>query len=89
MSFEFETAYLNGLGQVSGSSRHTGICFTEDLTLGVNLELIWIPGGSFLMGAAPAVPGMMLQQIADPRFVLRMMQRMGMMTWDFELFAKM
>jgi len=36
-----------------------------------------------------AVPGMMLQQIADRHFALRMMQRMGMMTWDFELFVKM
>ncbi|WP_008314078.1 formylglycine-generating enzyme family protein [Leptolyngbya sp. PCC 6406] len=52
-SFEFETVYLNGLGQVSDSARHTGICFTEKLALGVNLELIWIPGGSFLMGATP------------------------------------
>jgi len=53
MSFEFKTAYLNGLGQVSDSSRHAGICFTEELAFGVNLELIWIPGGSFLMGTAP------------------------------------
>ncbi|MGD1930743.1 MAG: formylglycine-generating enzyme family protein [Leptolyngbyaceae cyanobacterium] len=52
MSSEFETVYLNGLGQVSESFRHTGICFTEELARGVNIELIWIPGGSFLMGAA-------------------------------------
>jgi hypothetical protein len=35
-----------------------------------------------------AVPGMMVPQAADQRFVLRMMQRIGMMTWDFEWFAK-
>lgn len=53
MSFEFETVYLNEWGQVSDSSRRAGISFTEELAPGINLELIWIPGGSFLMGAAP------------------------------------
>ncbi|MEQ9022853.1 MAG: SUMF1/EgtB/PvdO family nonheme iron enzyme, partial [Pseudomonadales bacterium] len=52
-SFEFETVYLDGRGQVRQAARHAGICFTEELTLGVNLDLIWIPGGSFLMGATP------------------------------------
>lgn len=36
-----------------------------------------------------AVPGMMLQQIADQRFVLRMIQTTGMMIWDFELSVKL
>ncbi|BDM83432.1 formylglycine-generating enzyme family protein [Acaryochloris marina] len=67
MSFEFESVYLNGSGQIRDSSRHTGLYFTEELAFGVNLEFIWIPGGSFLMGAAANEMGASSDEIPQHR----------------------
>jgi formylglycine-generating enzyme required for sulfatase activity len=51
-SFNFKTVYLDKVGQIISSMLYEAKQFTEDLGKGVALEMVYIPGGKFLMGAA-------------------------------------
>ena len=49
--FEFEVVTVNEQGQVTRSQTHRAQRIVEELPNGVTLEMIAIPGGSFLMGS--------------------------------------
>jgi len=51
MQFEFETVTVNARGEITNRQRRQAKFFTEDLGRGVNLEMVSIPGGSFVMGS--------------------------------------
>jgi formylglycine-generating enzyme required for sulfatase activity len=50
-SFEFETLTVNRRGAIIERQSRTARYFREDLGNGVSLDMVYIPGGSFLMGA--------------------------------------
>ncbi|MGB3292208.1 MAG: SUMF1/EgtB/PvdO family nonheme iron enzyme [Phormidesmis sp.] len=56
-TFNFETVRVNEQGAVIETISGEAECFTEDLGNGVMLEMVRIPGGKFLMGAAPGEVG--------------------------------
>jgi formylglycine-generating enzyme required for sulfatase activity len=49
--FRFETVLVNAQGKIVKREQHTAQQYIEDLGHGVVLELVSIPGGTFLMGA--------------------------------------
>ena len=49
--FEFDVLTVNAEGQETSRKRGQAEYFTEDLGNGVGLEMVAIPGGSFLMGS--------------------------------------
>ncbi|OQW91788.1 MAG: hypothetical protein BWK79_16130, partial [Beggiatoa sp. IS2] len=49
--FEFESITVNSGGKIIRKERKQARQFTEDLGNGVVLEMVYIPGGTFLMGA--------------------------------------
>jgi formylglycine-generating enzyme required for sulfatase activity len=49
--FEFEVVTVDAFGQINSRRRHYARYFTEDLGNGVQLEMVAIPGGTFLMGS--------------------------------------
>ncbi len=49
--FEFEVVIVNGLGETAGRQRRTAKQLVEKLDGGVSLEMVVIPGGTFLMGS--------------------------------------
>jgi eukaryotic-like serine/threonine-protein kinase len=49
--FNFETVTLNIQGEIIARQSHTASQFTEDLGNGITLEMVAIPGGTFLMGS--------------------------------------
>jgi formylglycine-generating enzyme required for sulfatase activity len=56
-TFRFETVKVNDQGQVSETLPGEADYFAEDLGNGVVLEMVRIPGGTFLMGAAEGEAG--------------------------------
>ncbi len=50
-SFEFETVTVNRRGQIIERQTKTARYYREDLGNGVSLDMVYIPGGSFIMGA--------------------------------------
>ncbi|MEC4891746.1 MAG: formylglycine-generating enzyme family protein [Oscillatoria sp. PMC 1051.18] len=48
--FSFETMFVNNRGEIRRET-HSSRYFTLDLGNGVSLEMVYIPGGTFLMGA--------------------------------------
>ena len=48
---EFETVTVNARGEIIKREPHQADIFVEDLGRGVELEMVSIPGGSFLMGS--------------------------------------
>jgi len=48
--FEFEVVTIDAKGNIANRHRHTAIQYTEKVQ-GINLEMVYIPGGSFLMGS--------------------------------------
>jgi formylglycine-generating enzyme required for sulfatase activity len=51
-TFEFDVVTIDVRGQVIQRTRLQNKCFKEDLGEGVTLEIVSIPGGTFLMGSA-------------------------------------
>jgi formylglycine-generating enzyme required for sulfatase activity len=51
--FEFEVVTVNGLGEIIGRDRHRSVQLVERLDGGSSLEMVVIPGGTFLMGSRP------------------------------------
>ncbi|MBE9116076.1 SUMF1/EgtB/PvdO family nonheme iron enzyme [Lusitaniella coriacea LEGE 07157] len=49
--FQFDTVFVNAQGQEVQRERHYARYFTEDLGKGVALEMVYIPGGIFMMGS--------------------------------------
>ena len=49
--FEFEVATVNAKGRVTNRSRQQGRVLREDLGNNVVLEMVYIPGGTFMMGS--------------------------------------
>ncbi|MGC1217465.1 MAG: SUMF1/EgtB/PvdO family nonheme iron enzyme [Phormidesmis sp.] len=56
-TFSFETVRVNAQGTVIETILGEAECFSEDLGNGVTLEMVRIPGGKFLMGAAEGEEG--------------------------------
>jgi len=56
-TFSFETVRVNEQGTVIETIPGEAECFSEDLGNGVTLEMVRIPGGKFLMGAAEGEEG--------------------------------
>jgi formylglycine-generating enzyme required for sulfatase activity len=55
-TFEFQTVTVNRKGEIVNRQQHQAQFFTEDLGDGVILEMVAIPGGTFIMGS-PAGEG--------------------------------
>ncbi len=51
-TFSFETVRVNEKGEVIETVPGKAECFSKDLGNGITLEMVRIPGGKFLMGAA-------------------------------------
>jgi|JFJP01.1.fsa_nt_gi Uncharacterized conserved protein len=51
-TFTFETVTVNRQGEIIQRQTKQARYFTEDLENGVTLDMVYIPGGSFLMGAS-------------------------------------
>ncbi|MGB8701104.1 MAG: SUMF1/EgtB/PvdO family nonheme iron enzyme [Thermosynechococcaceae cyanobacterium] len=49
--FTFETITIDKRGQETSRSPHTAYTFTETLPEGINLEMVAIPSGEFMMGS--------------------------------------
>ncbi|MEC4986644.1 MAG: formylglycine-generating enzyme family protein [Oscillatoria sp. PMC 1068.18] len=49
--FSFETVFVNNRGEIIRRETHSARYFTIDLGNGVGLEMVYIPGGTFLMGS--------------------------------------
>ena len=49
--FEFEVITVDTFGQINSRRRHCAQYFTEDLGNGVGLDMVSIPGGTFIMGS--------------------------------------
>jgi formylglycine-generating enzyme required for sulfatase activity len=55
--FSFDVVTLNATGEIIKRERHQAKYFTEDLGNGVTLEMVAIPGGTFLMGSPESEEG--------------------------------
>ncbi|WP_307786209.1 formylglycine-generating enzyme family protein [Okeania sp. KiyG1] len=47
---KFDVITVNSKGEEINHRSHEAVFFTEDLSNGIKLEMVYIPGGSFLMG---------------------------------------
>ena len=56
-TFEFEVVTVNRRGKVIERQQETAEYFVEDLGDGITLEMVAIPGGSFIMGAPGSETG--------------------------------
>jgi formylglycine-generating enzyme required for sulfatase activity/tRNA A-37 threonylcarbamoyl transferase component Bud32 len=52
--FEFDTVKTNDRGEIIKREHHSARYFTEDLGNGITLEMVEIPGGTFMMGSPEA-----------------------------------
>ena len=55
--FSFEVLTLDGRGKEINRQRKTAKLFIEDLSRGIQLKMVYIPGGSFQMGSSKAEEG--------------------------------
>ncbi len=72
-TFRFKTVRVNEQGEIVETIPREAECFTEDLGNGITLEMLRIPGGTFLMGAAEGEEGASddeypQHQVAVPEF---------------------
>ena len=49
-TFSFETVKVNNRGEITSRETKTASYFSQDLGDGINLDMVYIPGGSFMMG---------------------------------------
>ena len=49
--FSFEVVKVNGTGSILKREKHPAEYFTEDLGNGVILDMVYVPGGTFMMGS--------------------------------------
>ncbi|MDJ0617455.1 MAG: bifunctional serine/threonine-protein kinase/formylglycine-generating enzyme family protein [Calothrix sp. MO_192.B10] len=56
-TFDFETVTINNKGNITNRRNLKAKYFTEDLGNGVTLEMVQIPGGSFMMGSPAGEKG--------------------------------
>jgi formylglycine-generating enzyme required for sulfatase activity len=56
--FEFEVVTVNKQGEIITRTRQQANYYTEDLGRGVTLDMVYIPGGTFLMGSPENEEGM-------------------------------
>jgi len=47
----FETHTVNRHGEIIKSETHAAYCFRQPITMGIDLEMVAIPGGTYLMGS--------------------------------------
>ncbi len=57
-TFEFDVITVNAKGQVKSRKRRQAQSFTEELSDGVGLEMVAIPGDSFIMGSPKSEAGL-------------------------------
>ncbi|MEG4585135.1 bifunctional serine/threonine-protein kinase/formylglycine-generating enzyme family protein [Microcoleus sp. MOSTC5] len=50
-TFDFETVTVNSTGQIASRSQGQARVFTENIGNGITLDMVAIPGGSFVMGS--------------------------------------
>jgi hypothetical protein len=50
---EFETVKVNEWGKITHREKRKAGYFREDLGEGVSLDMVYVPGGSYLMGSPP------------------------------------
>jgi len=55
--FEFETVTVDKTGKIVNQENHQAKYFKEDLGNGITLEMVQIPGGSFMMGSPESEQG--------------------------------
>jgi formylglycine-generating enzyme required for sulfatase activity len=56
-TFEFDAIAVDAEGKENSRRRHYAHFFTEDLGYGVVLEMVYIPGGTFMMGSPATEKG--------------------------------
>ena len=49
--FQFEVVTVNSKGEITHREQNQARCQTEDLGNGVTLEMVYVPGGTFMMGS--------------------------------------
>ncbi|WP_027403093.1 SUMF1/EgtB/PvdO family nonheme iron enzyme [Aphanizomenon flos-aquae] len=57
LTFEFETKTVDKTGKIVNQENHQAKYFKEDLGNNINLEMVQIPGGSFMMGSPKSEKG--------------------------------
>ncbi|UNU23926.1 formylglycine-generating enzyme family protein [Microcoleus vaginatus] len=66
-TFDFDVITVDAEGKENSRSRHYARFFPEDLGNGVMLEMVYIPGGTFMMGSpATEEDGVMLEMVYIP-----------------------
>ncbi|MEO1673264.1 MAG: formylglycine-generating enzyme family protein [Cyanobacteria bacterium J06631_2] len=55
--FKFDTVKVNNRGQIIKTERHLAKYFVEDFGNGITIEMIEIPGGTFMMGSPEVEEG--------------------------------
>jgi formylglycine-generating enzyme required for sulfatase activity len=56
-TFDFDVVSVNAQGKETNRRRNSAQFFSEDLGNGINLEMVSIPGGSFIMGSPDSEQG--------------------------------
>ncbi|MFN9560099.1 MAG: SUMF1/EgtB/PvdO family nonheme iron enzyme [Dolichospermum sp.] len=57
LTFTFTTKTVNKTGKIVNQENHQAKYFKEDLSNGITLEMVQIPGGSFMMGSPASEKG--------------------------------
>jgi formylglycine-generating enzyme required for sulfatase activity len=57
LTFPFTTKTVNKTGKIVNQENHQAKYFKEDLSNGITLEMVQIPGGSFMMGSPASEKG--------------------------------
>ncbi|MBD2142589.1 formylglycine-generating enzyme family protein [Anabaena sp. FACHB-1250] len=57
LTFEFETVTVDKTGKIVNQENHQAKYFKEDLGNGITLDMVQIPGGSFMMGSPTSEKG--------------------------------